>query len=95
MGNATFKTIDNTLYVGNLPFSTTDEELRAIFTASGRKVADAKVISNYKTGRSRGFGFVRMESNEEADAALDLDGTEFSGRKISVGRGKHKTLRRR
>jgi len=95
VGNATFKTIDNTIYVGNLPFSATDEELRAIFTAGGRKVADAKVICNYKTGRSRGFGFVRMDSNEEADAALDLDGTELSGRKISVGRGKHKTLRRR
>ena len=95
MGNATFKTIDNTLYVGNLPFSATDEELRAIFVNSGRKVADAKVISNYKTGRSRGFGFVRMDTNEEADAALELDGTELNGRKISVGKGKHKTLRRR
>ena len=95
MGNATYKTIDNTIFVGNLPFTTSDEELRTIFTSSGRKVADAKVISNYKTGRSRGFGFVRMDTTEEADAALELDGTEFSGRKISVGRGKHKTLRRR
>ena len=95
MGNATFKTIDNTLYVGNLPFTATEEELRALFTASGRKVADAKVICNYKTGRSRGFGFVRMETTEEADAALELDGTELSGRAISVGKGKHKTLRRR
>ena len=95
MGNATYKTIDNTIFVGNLPFSATDEELRSLFATSGRKVADAKIISNYKTGRSRGFGFVRMVSTEEADAALDLDGTEMAGRKISVGRGKHKTLRRR
>ncbi|MFT5287226.1 MAG: RNA recognition motif-containing protein [Planctomycetota bacterium] len=95
MGNATYKIIDNTIFVGNLAFTTTDEELREIFTSSGRIVADAKIISNYKTGRSRGFGFVRMNTNEEADAAMELDGTECAGRKLTVGRGKHKTLRRR
>lgn len=95
VASANYKTIDNTLFVGNLPYSTSADDLRSLFGGNGRKVSSAKIISNYKSGRSRGFGFVQMETVDDADAALELDGHELDGRRISVGRGKHKTLRRR
>ena len=92
--SASFKTLEDTLYVGNLAFSTTEAAVRDHFTAEGRTVRQVTLVTNYKSGRSRGFGFVRLGSVDEADAALGLDGSELDGRAISVGKGREKALRR-
>ena len=71
------------LYVGNLPFSTTDAELEGLFSTHG-SVVSAKVITDRDTGRPRGFGFVEM-GEAEANAAIQaLDGTELDGRSLKV-----------
>lgn len=72
------------LFVGNLTFGTTNGELEAMFAAYG-DVTRAQVITDRDTGRSRGFGFVEMESNEAAEKAISsLDGKDVSGRQIKV-----------
>jgi RNA recognition motif-containing protein len=72
------------LYVGGLPYSTTDDELRDLFVAHGT-VASATVITDRESGRSKGFGFVEFESDEEAKSAIKaLDGSDLGGRKIVV-----------
>jgi len=72
------------LFVGSLPFATTSDQLRAIFEKVG-KVADANVVTDKMTGRSRGFGFVEMASEEDAKKAIDkLNGSDVDGRKIFV-----------
>lgn len=93
--SSSFKTIDDTLYVGNLSFTTSDEDVRKFFVGAGRKVARTSIVTNYKSGRSRGFAFVKMASIDEADAAMELNGSELDGRAISVGKGRQRTLRRR
>ncbi|MCE9527085.1 MAG: RNA-binding protein [Planctomycetales bacterium] len=70
------------LYVGNLPFATTDEDLRQAFGAFGT-VTSAQVVSDKETGRSRGFGFVEMADGGEAAIAA-LNGTNFQGRNMTV-----------
>ena len=81
------------LYVGNLAWSTTDAELRQAFAEFG-EVRSARVIFDRESGRSRGFAFVRMPSADAADSALSLDGTELEGRRLSVSKGREKSLRR-
>jgi cold-inducible RNA-binding protein len=72
------------IYVGNLPYTTQDAELRDIFSAHG-EVATAKVIMDRETGRSKGFGFVEMPDSSAATAAIEaLNGTDFSGRSLKV-----------
>jgi len=72
------------MYVSNLSFHTTDEDLRKLFTQYGT-VSSAKVITDRETGRSRGFGFVEMESSKEANEAMkNLNNKEIEGRPISV-----------
>lgn len=72
------------LFVGSLPYSTTDEELSEAFSAVGT-VVSAKVIFDRDTQRSKGFGFVEMSSDEEAQSAIkQLDGSEMDGRRIVV-----------
>ncbi len=72
------------IYVGNLSYQTTEEELKEAFAAFG-EVASATVIKDKFTGRSRGFGFIEMTSNEEAQAAIAaLNGSEMAGRTITV-----------
>ena len=71
------------LYVGNLPFSATNQDLEGLFAQSGQ-VESANVITDRDTGRSRGFGFVEMESREGADAAIQqLNGYELDGEQSS------------
>ncbi len=71
------------LYVGNLPFSITEERLKEIFSPSGT-VENVKIIKD-EIGRSKGFGFVEMTSEEEASgAASDLNGKEVDGRMLKV-----------
>ena len=74
----------NKLYVGGLPFAVTDGQLEEIFKEHGT-VESARVISDKFTGRSRGFGFVEMSSDEEAKKAIDaLNGTQLEGRELTV-----------
>lgn len=78
------------LFVGGLPFSTTDEDLKEGFSQFGN-VANAKVITDRETGRSRGFGFVEFESEEEGKAAIDgLDNKDFGGRTIHVSEARER-----
>lgn len=72
------------LYVGGIPYRTTEDEMRTIFEEAGT-VTSVSIISDRMTGRSRGFGFVEMASEEEAQAAIDRwDGKEYDGRMLSV-----------
>lgn len=72
------------LYVGNLPYSVTEESLQKHFGQHGA-VVSARIITDKFSGRSKGFGFVEMSSDEEAERALNaLNGTDFEGRNIVV-----------
>lgn len=72
------------IYVGNLPFSSTEEEIREAFSAHGT-VTGVDVITDRETGRPRGFAFVEMEEASAADAAIAaLDGNDFGGRNLRV-----------
>ncbi|MBI2998804.1 MAG: RNA-binding protein [Deltaproteobacteria bacterium] len=74
----------NKLYVGGLPYSVTEGQLEEIFSPHGT-VQSARVISDKFTGRSRGFGFVEMGSDAEAQKAIEaLNGTELEGRTLVV-----------
>lgn len=72
------------IFVGNLPFSTSSPELEELFAQYGT-VSRAQVITDRDTGRSRGFGFVEMDSDDEAQSAIqELDGTDMDGRQLTV-----------
>jgi cold-inducible RNA-binding protein len=72
------------LYVGNLPYSATEEELNKLFSAHGT-VASVTIISDKFSGKSKGFGFVEIENDEEAKKAIEAtNGTDLSGRTIVV-----------
>ncbi|MDX2132604.1 MAG: RNA-binding protein [Planctomycetota bacterium] len=76
------------LYVGNLPYSTNDAELRQIFEERWQ-VASAQVVMDRETGRSRGFGFVEMPNDAEAAQAIEaLNGADFGGRPLVVNEAK-------
>ena len=78
----------NKLYVGGIAYSVTEQQLQEIFSPHGT-VESAKVITDRMTGRSRGFGFVEMGSDSEAQAAIEaLNGTELEGRSITVNEAK-------
>src|SRR5574339_1022333 len=72
------------LYVGNLPYSTVDADLQSLFSAAGT-VKSAQVIRDRQSGRSKGFGFVEMSSEEEAQSAITMfHGKDYSGRPLTV-----------
>ena len=72
------------IYVSNIPYQTTEEELRDAFAAFGN-VSSARIIKDKLTGKSRGFGFVEMGSDDEARSALEgMNGAELSGRKVNA-----------
>src|SRR5437773_4105594 len=76
------------LYVGNLAFQTTSQELQELFAAAGT-VESASVVEDRDTGRSRGFGFVEMSSKEEGEAAIaQFNGKEVNGRALNVNEAK-------
>ncbi len=76
------------IFVGNLPFRTAENELRRLFEQYG-EVARANIITDRMTGQSRGFGFVQMESRDQARDAIDkLNGQQFNGRAIVVNEAK-------
>src|SRR3989338_9818342 len=71
------------LYVGNLSYNATEEELNSLFSKFGT-IQSAEIIKDRYTGQSKGFAFVQMSSSEEAQKALELNGTDFLGRNINV-----------
>jgi len=76
------------LYVGNLPYSATEDGLKSHFSSAG-SVASVKIIIDRETGRSKGFGFVEMESDDGAQSAVSqLDGQEYEGRSLRVSEAK-------
>lgn len=81
------------LYIGNLPYSTTSDSLKSLFSEVGN-VTSAQVMTDKFSGRSRGFGFVEMSTPEEAQSAIDkFNGHELDGRKIVVNEAKPMTER--
>jgi cold-inducible RNA-binding protein len=81
------------LYVGNLPYSATEEALSMKFSQHGT-VESAKLIIDRDSGKSKGFGFVEMSSNSEAEAAMAaLDGSDYEGRPMRVNEAKPQTKR--
>ena len=72
------------LYVGGLPYSTQEDALKELFTQAG-SVASAVIIMDKMSGRSKGFGFVEMSNNDEAQKAISMfNGQDFEGRKLTV-----------
>lgn len=78
------------IYVGNLSYKVSDEELEEVFEEFG-EVISAKVIKDRETGRSKGFGFVEMTDDDDAQAAIEeLDGAEINGRAVKVNKARPK-----
>lgn len=83
------------IYVGNLPFKMTLEELSEMFEAFG-SVADAVIINDRETGRSKGFGFIEMSEDQAAKAAIDaLSGKDVGGRALTVNEARPREERSR
>jgi RNA recognition motif-containing protein len=81
------------IYVGNLPYSVTDADLRETFSRFG-EVDQVNLITDKFTGESKGFGFVEMSNNSQADAAIKgLNGTDMKGRNVTVNQAKPRTDR--
>jgi cold-inducible RNA-binding protein len=79
------------IYVGNLPFSSSEDELKGLFEAYG-EVDSAKIISDQFTGRSRGFGFIEMTNREDGLKAIEaLDAKDFNGRSLKVNEARPRT----
>ena len=73
----------NKLYIGNLPFSANDSELREVFSSYG-EIEDSVVITDRQTGRSKGFGFITFSKEEDAEKALEQNGKDMGGRTLRV-----------
>lgn len=83
------------LYVGNLPFDTDETQLRTLFSEGGRQVTEVKIITDRDTGRPRGFAFVEMGSQADAEAAVStLNGKELGGRALTVNEAREQAPRR-
>src|SRR5207237_7429516 len=83
------------IYVGGLPYSATDEDLENLFASSGT-VTSASVVTDRYTGQAKGFGFVEMSSDDEADAAINsLNGTMMGGRTLTVNEARPREERPR
>ena len=83
------------IYVGNLPWDLTEDDLREAFAAFG-EVESAKIVTDKFSGRSRGFGFVEMPKNEEGTAAISgLNEKDLKGRSIKVNEARPRTENRR
>jgi RNA recognition motif-containing protein len=77
------------LYVGNLPYNISDDQLRDMFARFGDPDS-ARVITDRDTGQSKGFGFVEFSNDEQAQKALSLNGTDFGGRSLKVNEARPK-----
>jgi RNA recognition motif-containing protein len=79
------------LYVGNLPFNADEDQIRTLFEQGGRQVKEVKVITDRETGRPRGFAFVEMATQDDADGAIrSLNGQPFSGRPLTVNEARER-----
>ena len=81
-----------TLYVGNLAWSTTDQELASIFEAHA-PVISARVITERETGRSRGFGFVEVDDNDAPKVVKEMNGFQMGGRSLMVNEARPKSAK--
>lgn len=82
----------NRLYVGNLPFSADESQIRDLFSQKNRTVSEIKLVTDRDTGRPRGFCFVEMGSSEEAAGAIrDLNGHDMGGRALTVDEARERT----
>ncbi len=80
------------IYVGNLPWGASEEEVSKLFSQYGQ-VISTKIISDRETGRSRGFAFVEMEKEDADEAIQAIDGTMFGGRSLKVNEARPKAPR--
>ena len=79
------------IYVGNLPYTCDDQQLRDLFGGEGRSVIDVAIITDRMTGQPRGFAFVNMATAEDAKRAIDaLHGSQYGGRTLTVNEAKPK-----
>jgi len=83
------------LYVGNLPYSADEEQLKTLFSEEGRQVTEVRIVTDRDTGRPRGFAFVEMGTQADADAAVNaLNGKDFGGRALTVNEAREQPSRR-
>jgi RNA recognition motif-containing protein len=81
------------IYIGNLPYGTSEDELKELFQTHG-EVGSVRIITDRETGRSKGFAFVEMPNNDEAQKVLDtLNNTEFNGRNLRVNEARPREQR--
>jgi RNA recognition motif-containing protein len=80
------------LYVGNLPYNATEEQIRAVFAAYG-DVSAVRMMTDRETGRFRGFGFVEMDDSDALKAIENLDGKDFGGRNLRVNEARERESR--
>jgi cold-inducible RNA-binding protein len=82
------------LYVGNLPYQTTEAQLRTLFEQDGSQVTEVKIVTDRETGRPRGFAFVEMSTDAQASAAVEaLNGKAFGGRPLTVSEARERQPR--
>jgi cold-inducible RNA-binding protein len=82
------------LYVGNIPYQTTEAQLRTLFEQDGAQVAEVKIVMDRETGRPRGFAFVEMTTDAQAAAAIEtLNGKSFGGRPLTVSEARERAPR--
>ena len=80
------------LYVGNLPFSADEDQVRELFGQNDRTVVEVRLITDRDTGRARGFGFVEMGSDEDAQGAIsELNGFSMDGRPLTVNEARERS----
>ena len=84
--------MSKSIYVGNLPWSATEDEVRNLFASHG-SVSSVKLVSDRETGRARGFGFVEMDDADALAAVEALNGTNFGGRTLRVNEAQPKPQR--
>jgi len=87
--------MESKVYVGNLPFSVDEQQLRALFEEGDREVLEINIVMDRDTGRPRGFAFVNMASQEDAQAVINsLNGRDIEGRALTVNMAKEREPRR-
>ena len=80
------------LYVGNLPFSASEDDVRQLFAQNDRAVEEVHLVTDRETGRPRGFGFVEMANGEDAQGAIqELNGQDFGGRNLTVNEARERS----
>lgn len=80
----------NKIYVGNLPYNITEDELQQFFGSFGT-IDDVTIITDRHTGRSKGFGFIAFDSDQAAESATEKNGEELGGRKLKVNIAREKS----